>query len=56
MAIPPSLGMGRSWIRRADGWSTAPTRLAIAMVAGVRIRTTIAAAIALSMGISVVVM
>ena len=55
MAMPPRRGMGRSWMRRAEGWSTAPTLRASAMVAGVRMSTTTAAAIALSMGISVVV-
>jgi len=43
MAIPPRVGVGRSWMRRSSGLTTAPHRTESRHTAGVRVKVTAAA-------------
>ena len=43
MATPPSAAVGRSWTRRASGWTSAPRRSATARTIGVSSRVVTAA-------------
>src|SRR5436305_2354579 len=43
MATPPSVGVGRSWMRRSSGLTTAPQRCDMRQTAGVRTNVTTAA-------------